>query len=198
MRESSSFLQNDSQTVEVRRGFGILFIGVSIAVGVASVLSEVAFANRAPLYYYAIIWFASFAITFGVIFRKFRKIIPSIRSRMKYSIRWSANAKGLNGLCWAAPFAAIPLFPSLYQFLILLGIGLGNFSTYVLMKKYSGLDNREQMIVGLISLASIPIAWEIDLTLFIARHDIAVMLSRILISTAYGVGGIYALLKKDR
>jgi len=66
------------------------------------------------------------------------------------------------------------------------------------MKKYSRLDNREQMIVGLISLASIPIAWEIDLTLFIARHDIAVMLSRILISTAYGVGGIYALLKKDR
>jgi hypothetical protein len=190
-------LQNDSQTVEVRRGFGILFIGVSIAVGVASVLSEVAFANRAPLYYYAIIWFASFAITFSVIFRKFRKIIPSIRSRMKYSIRWSANSKALNGLCWAAPFAAIPVFPSLYQFLILLGIGLGNFSTYVLMKKYSRLDNREQMIVGLISLASIPVAWVIDLTLFVARHDIAVMLSRILISNAYGVGGIYALLNKD-
>jgi hypothetical protein len=191
-------LQNDSQTIEVRRGFGLLFISVSIAVGVASVLSEVVFVNKAPLYYYAIIWFASFAITFGLIFSRFRTIIPSIRSRMKYSIKWSADAKALNGLCWAGPFAAIPVFPSLYQFLILLGIGLGNFSTYVLMKKYSRLDNREQMIVALISLASIPIAWEIDLTLLIARHDIAVMLSRILISTAYGTGGIYALLKRDK
>ena len=189
-------MQNDSQTIEVRRGFGLLFIGVSIAVSVASVMSEVASINKAPLYYYATIWFASFAITFGVIFSRFRKIIPSVRSRMKYSIKWSANAKALNGLCWAAPFVAIPLFPSLYQFLILLGIGLGNFSTYVLMKKYSRLDNREQLIVGLISLASIPIALEIDLTLFIARHDIAVMLSRILISTAYGTCGIYALLIK--
>jgi uncharacterized membrane protein len=89
------------------------------------------------------------------------------------------------------------LFPYLYHYLILLGIGLGNLSTYLLMKKHSGLDNQEQMIVGLISLAAIPIAAGIDMTLFIARQDIAVVLSRLLISVAYGAGGIYALIAKE-
>jgi hypothetical protein len=113
---------------------------------------------------------------------------------MKNSIRWSAAAKALNGLCWAGPFAAIAVFPSLYQYLVLLGIGLGNFSTYLLMKRYSGFDNRDQLIVGLISLAAIPVAVEIDTTIFVVRHDIAIMLSRILISIAYGIGGIYTLI----
>jgi hypothetical protein len=49
------------------------------------------------------------------------------------------------------------------------------------------------MMVGLISLAAIPIALGVDMTLFISRQDVAIMISRISISIAYGVAGIYAL-----
>jgi hypothetical protein len=115
---------------------------------------------------------------------------------MKNSIKWPTTAKALNGLCWAGPFVAIPIFVHFYQFLILLGIGLGNISTYLLMRKYNKLDNREQMIVGLISLLAIPIAIGIDSILFTARQDIALMTSRVLISVAYGVGGVYAITSK--
>jgi hypothetical protein len=64
------------------------------------------------------------------------------------------------------------------------------------MKRYSGLDNREQMIVGLVSLIAIPIVSEINTTIFIANQDIAIMISRILISIAYGIGGIYGIIAK--
>src|SRR5579872_3324963 len=181
--------------LEVRRAFGLLFIGVSIAVGIAAVLSEIAFVNKTPTLYYGIIWFGCFGITFGIIFGKFRKIIPSIRGRMKNSVRWSRNIKAINGLCWAAPFAAIGAFPSLYQYLILLGIGLGNVSTYTFMKKFSSLTNHEQIIVGVISLAAIPIAVFID-TSFVSNQTVAVIVSRFMIAAAYGAGGVYALVAK--
>jgi hypothetical protein len=185
-------LQRDSQGNEARRVFGILFITISIAVGAAAILSQIVFINKEPFYYYAIILVLSFGIPFGTIFGKSRKLISSIGDRMKHSANWSAGAKILNGICWAGPFAAIAAFPSLYQYLILLGIGLGNFSTYLLMKRY----NREQMIVGLVSLIAIPIVAEINTTLFIANQDIAIMISRILISIAYGMGGIYGIITK--
>ncbi|HMK33393.1 MAG TPA: hypothetical protein VK431_07220 [Nitrosopumilaceae archaeon] len=183
--------------LEIRRAFGVLFVGVSIAVSTAAILSEIAFVNKFPTFYYAIIWFGSFGITFGIIFRMFRKIIPSIRDRMKNSVKWSRNIKTINGLCWAAPFATIGIIPSLYQYLLLLGIGLGNLSTYLFMRRYSGLDNREQIIVALISLVAIPVAIVIDTSPLITNQTIAVITSRILISIAYGAGGIYALLAKQ-
>jgi len=37
---------------------------------------------------------------------------------------------------------------------------------------------------------------EINTTLFITRQDIAIMLSRIFISLAYGMGGIYGIITK--
>ena len=61
------------------------------------------------------------------------------------------------------------------------------------MKKYSMMDNREQMIVGLISLAAFFVSLGVDTSLFITRQDMAIMTSRILISIAYGSGGAYAL-----
>jgi len=178
--------------LEVRRAFGLLFIGVSISVGAASVISEVVFEQNDPTYYYAIVWFGSFGVTFGTIFGKWKKIIPSIRGRMKNSVNWSTPIKAINGLCWAVPFAIIGVFPSLYQYLILTGIGLGNVSTYLFMKKFSGLVNNEQIIVGGIALAAIPIAILIDSS-FISNQTIAVILSRFMIAVAYGIGGAYAL-----
>ena len=192
----SSFVQRDSQVLEAKRAFGLLFIGVSVAIVIGTVLSEVAAKYNASVGDIALIWLASFGVTFGANFRKFRRVIVSVRARMKNSMEWPTSAKAINGLCWAAPFALIGIFPSINQYLILVGIGLGNFSTYQLMKRYNGLENGEQMIVGLLSFASIPISIWIDMTLFVSMHDLAVFLSRLLIALAYAVGGVYALLEK--
>lgn len=183
--------------LETRRAFGVLFIGVAAAVFAGAVLSEIAFLSNVPFYYYAIIWLGSFGATFGAAWPRFRKAIPAIRSRMKNSVRWSQGAKALNAVCWAGPFASIAAFPALYQYLILLGIGLGNLATYAMMKKYSRLDNREQLIVAAISLAALPAALAIDTSVFAEQQDIAVMLSRMLIALAYGAGGSYALAAKS-
>jgi hypothetical protein len=181
--------------LEVRRAFGVLFIGVAIAVGSASIMSEIAFENKDPILYYAVIWFGIFAITFGIIIGKFRTMLSSIKGRMKNSVKWPPVVKSINGMCWAAPFAAIGIAPHLYQYLILLGIGLGNTSTFLFMKKYSNLVNLEQIIVGAISLAAIPIAILLDTSL-ISNQTTAVITSRIMIAVAYGAGGIFALVKK--
>jgi hypothetical protein len=181
--------------LEVRRAFGVLFIGVAIAVGSASILSEIAFEYKLPIFYYALIWLGSFAITFGIILGKFRTLLSSIKGRMKNSVKWPSPVKAVNGLCWAAPFAAIGIAPHLYQYLILFGIGLGNTSTFLFMKKYSSLVNYEQIIVGVISLAAIPIAILLDTSL-ISSQTSAVIASRMMIAMAYGAGGIFAIIKK--
>lgn len=186
----------ENSALYTRRAFGVLFVAVSAAVGAGSVISEIAYINNSPLYYYAVIWIGSFGAAFAAAGPRFRKAMPAIRGRMKNSIKWSPAAKAVNGLCWAAPFASIAAFPALYQYLILLGIGLGNLSTYVLMKKYSGLDNREQLIVGAISLVALPVAVIIDSSLFVTHQDIAVMVSRILIAISYAAGGAFALLAR--
>jgi hypothetical protein len=172
-------------------------VAVSIAVGIASILSEIAYVvTNFPVYYYAIIWIVSFGTVFGATARRLRKAVQAIVGRMKTSIRWPTGAKVLNGVCWAGPFIAIAAFPSLYQYLILVGIGLGNLSTYLMIKKYSGADNREQLIVAIILLVAIPVAVTIDSLFFATHPDIAVMLSRIFIGIAYAAGGAFALLKK--
>ena len=88
------------------------------------------------------------------------------------------------------------VFPEFTQYLILLAIGLGNISTFVFVKKFSKLENFEQLLVGLVSICMVPIAIEINIMLFAERQDIAILFSRIFISIAYAVGGIYALKKK--
>ena len=181
---------------ETRRAFGILFLAISTAIGFGTVLTEIAFIRRLPNFSYVVIWVASFSVMFAVLFAKFRRSIYFVRNRMKNSVKWPTSAKAINGLCWAGPFIAIPAFVHLYQFLILLGIGLGNISTYLLMRKYNKLDNREQMVVGLISLFAIPVAIGIDSIMFSTRQDIAVMTSRVLIAVAYGAGGVYAITSK--
>ena len=181
----------ESSSIEVRRAFGFLFICVSIAVAIGALLSEIVFHYSLPLYYYAIVWVGSFAVIVGSNFARFAKVLPLIRQRMKNSVKWPPYISTINGICWAGPFLAIGIFPSLLQYLILLGIGLGNLSTYLIMKKFSGQDNREQMIVGCIALASIPVAVLIDTSLE-ALQDVAVVLSRMMIAISYAAGGIYA------
>jgi hypothetical protein len=190
------YLGKSSRLNDPRFAFGLLFLAVSIAVGFGAIVTEVVILKRLSNYYYGVIWTTCFGLTFGLIFCKFRKPISSIRTRMKSSVLWPTKAKVINGLCWAGPFVAIPMFIHFYQYLILLGIGLGNTSTYLLMRKYNKSDNREQLVVGLISLLAIPVAIGIDSAFFTTRQDIALMTSRVLIAVAYGVGGIYAVTSK--
>jgi hypothetical protein len=185
-------LKRDLETALARRAFGVLFIAISVALLSGTILIELITPGAPSLIFNFIIWIACFGITFGIIFAKFRSSLLLIRKRMKRSVEWPTIAKVINGLCWAGPFLAIGLIPSAYQYFILLGIGMGNISTFMLMKTINKLDNKEQLIVGSISLISIPLAAGLDTSLFSSRSDLAVLFSRALIAVAYGVGGIYA------
>ena len=188
--------------------FGIFFIAISIAIALASILSEIALLNKWPLYYNAVIWIGSFVISFTSLLYNKWNIWSSLRNRIKNSIKWPLHAKIINGVCWAGPFAVIVVLPSLFPYLILAGIGSGNVSTYLLLKRYKNInynndDNgsdagRGQFIVGLISLVAIPIVFEVHTNMFTVRDDVSIMLSRILISFAYAVGGIYSIMVKKR
>ena len=186
----------DSIQYEIKRIFGFLFICVAIAVAIASVTSEILFLNHLPTYLYGLVWLGIFGMIFGFYFLYFKEKIPLIRNRMKNSLSWPLYVKIVNGCCWALPFALIAIFPQYFQYLILLGIGLGNSSTYVFMKLFSHQNNKEQILVGLIALLTIPLAMEIDTSIFVSHQDIAVLLSRLLISISYAIGGIYALFSK--
>jgi hypothetical protein len=188
----------ESTQYEVRRIFGLLFICVAIAVAIASIASEIVFLNNLPKYVYGIVWVGVFGIIFSLYFLSFKKRISLIRNRMKNSLSWPLHIKIINGSCWALPFALIAVFPQYFQYLILLGIGLGNFSTYAFMKLFSNQSNKEQILVGLTALLAIPIAIEIDTSLFVSHQDIAILLSRILISISYAIGGTYALFSKTK
>ena len=167
-----------------------------MAVSVASALSLVVAASGYPVFWYVVIWLASFGIPFGSYFKKSKTKLLMIRQRMKNSVSWPTPVKVVNGLCWALPFALIGAFPSMIQYLILFGIGFGNLSTYIFMRKFSGLVNNEQLMVGAVSLAFVFVAVAIDQTLFVHNQPFAVFLSRILIAISYAMGGIFALLVK--
>ncbi|MGA7899300.1 MAG: hypothetical protein WCA39_10610 [Nitrososphaeraceae archaeon] len=185
-------MKRDTETVLVRRAFGVLFLAISVALLSGTLLIEFIGSSRHPLIFNGLIWIACFGVIFTVIFTRFRSSMLFVRKRMKQSAKWPMIAKVINGLCWAGPFLAIGLFPSAYQYFILLGIGMGNLSTFILMKTINKLNNKEQLIVGSISLISIPLAAGLDTSFFSARSDIAVLLSRALIAVAYGIAGIYA------
>ena len=187
----------EHSALEVRRAFGIFFINIAISISFGSILSEIAFRYNLPLYSYVVIWLIVFGLVFGLQFQKFKIIFSSIRQRMKISTKWPLPIKTINGLCWALPFALIGIFPDISQYLLLLGIGLGNVSTFVFMKKLSGLTNKEQLIVGIVSLVLIFPAFVIDSSIFPETQDIAVLLSRLFIGLSYGIGGLYALYSKQ-
>lgn len=159
------------------------------------------------MYYSVVIWIGSFVITFIFLLYNRRNLIwSSLRVRLKNSIKWPLHAKIINGICWAGPFSIIAVLPSLFPYLILAGIGFGNISTYLLLKKYRNINynkrnssdaSQGQLIVGLISLIAIPIVFEVY-TMVTAREDIVSLLSRYLISFAYAVGGIYDIMIKRK
>lgn len=113
---------------------------------------------------------------------------------MKNSVRWPLHAKIVNGLSWAGPFLAIPIFHPFAHYLILLGIGTGNISTYFLIKYHNDYKNKEQFIVGILAITMIPVLFLVDVLLApVLVHQHVLTLSRLFVAVSYGVGGIYAL-----
>jgi len=176
---------------------GFLFLAIAIAVLTGTVISEILSTYKIPIYYQLLSWLLVFALILGITFMKMKNVFHTMRNRMKNSIKWPLWAKTINGLSWAGPFLMIPAFHTFSQYLILLGIGLGNISTYLLIKSYSKYDNKEQFVVGIIAVLMIPVLFLVDMfthTNLVHHHILA--LSRILVAISYGVGGIYALIER--
>jgi hypothetical protein len=117
-------------------------------------------------------------------------MFKAMSRRFTQSVKWSSGMKAITGICWALPFTLIPLFPDYYSYLILLGIGLGNTSTYLITRKVNGTSFTEQMIVGLVSLAALPVIILIGLSHAVS-NDMLQFLARLSIAIAYGAGGSY-------
>jgi hypothetical protein len=176
---------------------GFLFLSIAIAVLTGTIISEFLSIHKIPIYYQLLSWFLIFAFVLGITFMKMKNVFHTMRNRMKNSIKWPLWAKTINGLSWAGPFLIIPAFHTFSQYLILLGIGLGNISTFLLIKSYSKYDNKEQFVVGIIAVLMIPVLFLVDMfthTNLVHHHILA--LSRILVAISYGVGGIYALIER--
>jgi len=169
---------------------------VAIAVAISSITSEILFLNNYPGYTHGVVWFGIFGLVFGYYFLHFKEKLSLIRNRMKNSLTWPVYVKILNGFCWAIPFILIGIFPQYFQYLILIGIGFGNLSTYFFMIFFSKQKNNEQFLIGLTALLVIPLAILIDTSIFESQQDIAILLSRLLISVSYFIGGVYAIFYK--
>jgi len=179
------------------RAFGFLFISIAIAVLSGTIINEFLASHNIPIYYQLLSWILVFIIVLGIAFTKMKNLFRSIRNRMKNSIRWPLHVKIINGLSWAGPFLAIPIFHPIAHYLILLGIGAGNISTYFLIKRYSKYDNKEQFIVGILAIIMIPVLFLIEVLLVpVIVHQHVLTLSRIFVAISYGIGGIYALNEK--
>lgn len=174
----------------IRRVLGIFFISIAIGVALAASLTEIAFRYHAPDYIYPIIWIGILTSTISVSKLKHPDMFKLISWRFKQSTNWSIGLKAINGICWAVPFAVIPIFPDYYSYLILLGIGLGNTCTYFITRKTNSLSFPEQLIVGAISLAALPVMIFLG-SLHTLSSDMLQFLARLFIAFAYGTGGAY-------
>jgi hypothetical protein len=174
---------------------GILFIFISFSVFSATILSHIIHLKFNYFFLDIIIWVGCF-LMFFIIFRG--KIIQSfhiIRNKIRKSTSWSPSMKLINGLCWAAPFGLGALIPSIHEYLILAGIGLGNLSTFMIFMINNKLKNMDQFIVGFTSIISIGIIILLY-NLNVIDKSSGDFLARILISVAYGIGGIYSSMIK--
>jgi hypothetical protein len=170
---------------------GILFIFISLAVFSATIISYIIDLKVDYFFIHILVWILCFFIYFLIFKSKIIQSLHIIRNKIRKSTGWSPMMKLINGLCWAAPFGLGALIPSIHEYLILAGIGLGNLSTFIIFMVNDKIKNIDQFIVGFISIMSIGII------IFLYNDDIIAkssgdFLARILISVAYGIGGIYS------
>jgi hypothetical protein len=147
------------------------------------------------IYFYLLIWLGSFSIFFFIFKTRIIKALYIIRNKIKKSTGWPTYIKIINGLCWAGPFGLGAIIPSIHEYLILAGIGLGNVSTFIIFLLKNKIKNIDQLIVGVICLFSILFTFGLFYINVIGKSD-GEFLARILISIAYGIGGLYSAIVK--
>ena len=113
--------------VQIKRSFGFLFIAIAVAIIFAAVLSQFLSLDKVPIYYYPPLWLASFGASLGITLYKRRKILVSVRTRMKKSLGWPLHIKIINGLSWAGPFAPIFSLSSTLSLFDSLGNRIGEY-----------------------------------------------------------------------
>ena len=170
---------------------GILFIFISLAVFSATIISYIIDLIVEYFCIHLIIWILCVFIYFLISKSILIQSLHIRRYKIRKSTGWSPLMKVINGLSWAAPFGLGALIPSLHEYLILAGIGLGNLSTFIIFMVNNKIKNMDQFIVGLISIISIGIIILLYNDNIIGKSS-GDFLARILISVAYGIGGIYS------
>lgn len=187
-------LASDQPYPESKKSLAILFIIIFLSITLATVI-DLLISTFEPLSYLTtIVWWTIFVILVIVMTYHFRSLILPLQNRLKSGISWPLSAKLANGLSWAGPFAMIPIFHTAYPYLVLLGIGAGNICTYELLKRYNNESNMGQYLVGISSISFIPLLLIINYAVLQNSTEEALLVSRLLVGIAYGIGGLYVLL----
>jgi len=174
--------------------FSYLFLFISLWIGLATILSHLVLTFGLSYSFYYLIWIATFIFSLMIFIKPILSQRKSLKDRFSKSVSWPHYIKLINGLTWALPFVFIPFFHRDYPFLLLTGLSSGNISTFIFLRRYSQINNIEQIITGSILLFSL-IGILILYYGYSLDYESLLYVTRILISLSYGIGGIIGYLR---
>ena len=174
--------------------FSYLFLFISVWFGLATILSHLVLTYGLSYSFYYLIWISTFIFSLIIFIKPILSQRKSLKDRFSKSVSWPHFVKLVNGLTWALPFVFIPFFHKDYPFLLLTGLSSGNISTFIFLKRYSQINNIEQIITGSILLSSL-IGILILYYGYSLDYESLLYITRILISFSYGIGGIIGYLR---
>ncbi len=174
--------------------FSYLFLFISVWIGLATILSHLVLIYGLSYLFYYLIWLSTFIFSIMIFIKPILSQRKSLKDRFSKSVSWPHFVKLINGLTWALPFVFIPFFHKDYPFLLLTGLSSGNISTFIFLKRYSYINNIEQIITGSILLSSL-IGILILYFGYSLDYESLLYITRILISLSYGIGGVIGYLK---
>ena len=174
--------------------FSYLFLFISVWIGLATILSHLVLTYGLSYSFYYLIWISTFIFSLMIFIKPILSERKSLKDRFSKSVSWPHFVKLINGLTWALPFVFIPFFHKDYPFLLLTGLSSGNISTFIFLKRYSQINNIEQIITGSILLSSL-IGILILYYGYSLDYESLLYITRILISLSYGIGGIIGYLR---
>ena len=174
--------------------FSYLFLFISVWIGLATILSHLVLTYGLNYSFYYLIWISTFLFSLMIFIKPILSERKSLKDRFSKSVSWPHFVKLINGLTWALPFVFIPFFHKDYPFLLLTGLSSGNISTFIFLKRYSQINNIEQIITGSILLSSL-IGILVLYYGYSLDYESLLYITRILISLSYGIGGIIGYLR---
>jgi len=174
--------------------FSYLFLFISLWIGLATILSHLVLTFGLSYSFYYLIWISTFIFSLMIFLKPILSQRKTLKDRFSKSVSWPHVVKLINGLTWALPFVFIPFFHKDYPFLLLTGLSSGNISTFIFLRRYSQINNIEQIITGTILLSSL-IGILILYYGYSLDYESLLYITRILISLSYGIGGIIGYLR---